>query len=138
MMVFWVTIKVYDTSHDLVDFLQWANLRYETRLKWDWYFKYRAALLQVKYPRAEVRIMSGSQPAQGKTRQQLVAQKIKAKKAKVTEYRRKMQLAVMNWNSLFPIEENASYLKALAKIERLEAEIMFLTNTLELTPTTNL
>jgi hypothetical protein len=41
--------------------LLWQQLPFELRTKYDWYFKYRAALLQVQYPRWYVTMTFGSE-----------------------------------------------------------------------------
>ncbi|HPV55484.1 MAG TPA: hypothetical protein PKW61_00030 [Tenuifilaceae bacterium] len=121
------TIKVLDKSRNSVEFLKWANLRFELRVKYDWYFKYRAALLQIKYPKHTVQTHWGSEPALGKFLENLKRNKIIAKKRKITEFENKLKLAEKNWNSLFPIHEDIFYQKATAKIERLKKELVLLT-----------
>jgi hypothetical protein len=95
----------------------------ELRLKYDWYFKYRAALLQVKYPKYIVECIWGNEPAQGRTLQQIRESKIRAKKAKTSELNNKIIIAKKNWARLFPIEDDILYQKAIAKIGRLESEL---------------
>jgi hypothetical protein len=134
-VVHYYHIKVIDKNRDPVETLSWKGLRFELRCKYDWYFKYRAALLQVKYPRLEVQVWWGHEPATGKTLEQILRDKLRAKKAKITEYKNKIQKARENWNSIFPIEEDVFYQKALGKISKhefelrnIEAEIEKLTN----------
>lgn len=122
-VVHWYTIKVIDNHRNVIECLCWSKLPWEVRTKWAWYFKYRAALLQVKYPRFNVESYWGHEPAQGKGLEQIVKNKIKAKKAKVTEYKNKLELAKKTWNFLFPIEQDESYIKAVQKINKLEFEL---------------
>lgn len=59
--LFWFRIKVYTKrGGEMVETLYWELLPFEVRMKWDWYFKYRAALLQVKYPRFVVDCIWGN------------------------------------------------------------------------------
>ncbi len=123
-MMHWVTVKVHTRlGGELIQLLRWDGMRFETRTKWDWYFKYRAALAQVQHPRAHVEMRWGNEPAIGRTLDQLNAAKARSKKAKITELRNKLQKAVDTWESIFPIEQDSLYQKALAKIERLESEL---------------
>lgn len=122
-VVHWFTIKVINHRREIVEFLSWSGLKWELRLKYDWYFKYRAALLQVKYPRLEVQTFWGSEPATGKTLEEIRQAKIRAKKSKITEYKNKLKKAELNWSSLFPIEDDIDYKKAVEKINRLEFEL---------------
>jgi hypothetical protein len=122
-VVHWFNIKVINQKRETVEFLSWSGLKWELRLKYDWYFKYRAALLQVKYPRFEVQTYWGNEPATGKTLEEIRQGKIRSKKSKITEYKNKLKKAESNWVSLFPIEDDISYQKAVEKINRLEFEL---------------
>jgi len=123
-VVHWFNIKVINNQREIVEFMSWNDLKYELRLKYDWYFKYRAALLQVKYPRFEVQTFHGNSPATGKTLEEILCNKIKAKKSKITAYKNKLEKAIQNWDSLFPIEDDLYYQKAVEKIKRLEFELL--------------
>jgi hypothetical protein len=122
-VVHWFNVKVINNRREIVEFLSWSGLKWELRLKWDWYFKYRAALLQVKYPKFEVQTYWGNEPATGKTLEEIRQGKIRAKKSKITEYKNKLKKAELNWSSLFPIEEDIDYKRAVEKINRLEFEL---------------
>lgn len=126
-VVHYFVIKVYDKiGGNLIEFLKWDNLKWELRCKYDWYFKYRAALAQVKYPKYEVAISWGNEPATGRTLQEIKVAKIRSKKAKVTEFQNKLAKYKGNWDSLFPIDQDVSYINALAKIELLKQEVQCL------------
>jgi hypothetical protein len=117
-------IKVYKNKpRELIEVIKWVNLRIDIRMKYDWYFKYRAALLQIKYPKYTVETIFGYQPATGKTAEQLKLNLIKAKKAKITAYKNKLKKAEETWDSLFPISEDFFYKKAVEKINRLQFEL---------------
>ena len=53
----WVYTKV---GGKLVENHTWENLSYQMISKWEWYFKYRAALLQIKYPKYWVKLIKGN------------------------------------------------------------------------------
>ena len=122
-VVHWFNIKVINHRRESVEFLSWSGLKWELRLKYDWYFKYRAALLQVKYPKFEVQTYWGNEPATGKTLEEIRQSKIRAKKSKITEYKNKLKKAELNWSSLFPFEDDVDYKRAVEKINRLEFEL---------------
>lgn len=121
--VYWFNIKVYDKrGGNLIAFLSWTQLRWELRTKYDWYFRYRAALLQVQYPKFLIDTAWGNETPDDKAREQLLKNMLRAKKAKITGLRNKLHKAREEWNSFLPVEEDPVYLKCLAKVERLEAE----------------
>jgi len=121
-VVHWFNIKVIN-KREIVEFQSWSGLKWKLRLKYDWYFKYRAALLQVKYPKFEVQTYWGNEPATGKTLEEIRNAKIRAKKSKITEYKNKLEKAKTTWSSLFPIEDDIDYQRAVEKINRLEFEL---------------
>jgi hypothetical protein len=128
-VVHYYCIKVYEKrGMPSVESLSWTGLRWELRLKYDWYFKYRAALLQVRYPRYVVDCIWGNEPATGKSLEQIRQNKIRNKKAKITEYKNKLELARKHWSSLFPIDDDIVYKRAEAKINRLVQELYELNN----------
>jgi hypothetical protein len=120
----WVKIAVYKRQGgDLVELLRWDDLRSETRTKWSWYFKYRAALLQVKYPKYYVDFAWGSVDAEGKTLEQIEWNILVARKRKISTYKNKLYSKVQEWDSMFPIEEDIPYQNTVAKIQELEYEL---------------
>lgn len=127
---YYFIVKVYDRQRNLIECLQWTDMRYEIRLKWDWYFRYRAALLQVKYPRCEVQTFFGSEEPSRRTQQQILLNKARAKQRKLTQYKNLLGHARKDWNSLFPIEEDLLFQKAINKIQTLETELKTLQNQL--------
>lgn len=108
---------------ELVEFLKWQDLRFELRMKYDWYFKYRAALLQVKYPKFEVNTLWGQENASERTSLQIMDARIRSKKSKICEYKNKLEKAKATWSYIFPIEEDTLFQKAVDKIARLEKEL---------------
>ncbi len=125
-VVHWFNIKVIGERREVVEYLSWSGLVWELRLKYDWYFKYRAALLQVKYPRFEVQTAWGNEPAAGKTLEKIRRDKISGKKATITKHKNSLKKAKDNWVSLFPIEDDPVYQRAVEKIDRLEFELQSL------------
>lgn len=141
-VVHFFNIKVMDRKPgELIEFLSWSGLRWELRLKYNWYFKYRAALLQVKYPKYIVETFWGNEPAQGKTLEHIINAKIISKKATITKgknklenYKQEFERYKSQYSRLFPIEHEQEYKKyvasidfAVKKINRLQAELNNLT-----------
>ena len=117
--VHFFNIRLIDSkTRETIQFLYWSNLRWEIRLKYDWYFKYRAALLQVEHPKSIVEIFWGNEPAVGKSLEQITALKIRSKKAKITEYKNKIDRYKNEWNELFSYEDDIKYIRAIEKIEK--------------------
>ena len=113
---YYFNIKVYGPGRELVECLSYSGLRWELRLKWDWYFKYRAALLQVTYPRHTVEIFQGSEPATGKTLEQLENNKIVALKGKITRANNILSACEKDfytwqksYTEIFPIQNHPAY-----------------------------
>lgn len=128
----YVRIIVYSkVGRERIEQLYWDKLIFPLRMKYDWYFKYRAALLQIKYPKNIVEIISDFYVPAEEDVAIILKYKISRKKAKVTEYLNKLQAyrdyyEKLNKSSLIPydIKENADYIKAMAKIERLQQELI--------------
>lgn len=121
---YWVVIKVRKKlGGEQVEFLKWNDLRYELRLKYDWYFKYRAALLQVKYPKYHVELAFGDEPVTQKQFEDVLLGKIAARKRKIAQHQSSLFAARQNWNELFPIEQHPDYVKATEKLNRLIKEL---------------
>jgi hypothetical protein len=130
--VHWYLIRVTTRlGGDLVEYIKWEGLPWPVRCKWDWYFKYRAALLQIKYPKYHIEKSWGNIPATGKTLKQILEGKIASKKGQLTKFKSLLYQAKVNWNQIFPIDEEPDYKKAVAKIERLEKEYQELIDQLE-------
>lgn len=137
-VVHYFVIKVLDNKRNKIEFLNWHGLRWELRLKYDWYFKYRAALLQVKYPKFKVEIHWGNEPATGKTLDQIRAAKLISKKSGITKAKNKLaaykfefECYKRGYSGLFPIEQEREHKRYAASIELAEEKIKRLEGELE-------
>jgi len=111
----------------------WTNFRFENYMKWQWYFRYRCALLQVQHPKKYVELVPFKfeyQPPNDEIRKRLTDRQRSAK-AKVTEFTNKIELAKKQWNKLFPIEEDDLYKRAMARIEEKNQQIIELQNQID-------
>lgn len=120
---YYFVIKVINQSREVVELLRWDDMRFEVYCKWSWYFKYRAALLQVKYPKFDVVLTGGKEPAVGRTREQLLKNKVISKKAQLSKFKNKLKKFEDSYNELFPITEREDYIKCKEIIKKLEIEL---------------
>lgn len=121
----WVTIQTKTCQGgDVIETIQWKGLPFKVRMKFDWYFKYREALLRVKHPKAHTELRWGHNVISDTEKlENWRKNKIIAKKRTLTKYENAMSAARATWNELFPIETDADYIKCMAKIEKTKAEL---------------
>ena len=132
LMSYYYIIKVYTKlGGDLVELKRWDNLRFDTRIKYDWYFTYRAALLQVKYPKYLVNCKWGHEPATAKTLEQLKARKVTNLKSRITKYKNRLEdykqqfeQYKKSYRALFPMVNEDLYKHFVTNIEVAEARIL--------------
>lgn len=129
---YWIiTVNTKFGNGERVEFLKWEDYSFEQFSRWKWYFKYRAALLQVQYPKYHVESSWGKKESEGRTKEDILKSRIRSKKAKITEFTRKLNKAVETWDQLFPIENDLMYKKAVGKLDRLKMELLELQNELK-------
>jgi hypothetical protein len=121
----WVNITL-QTNHndDFEEVLSW-KLPWRLRLKYDWYFKYRAALMQVQNPKKIVTVTWGNYVDISDEEKEKVSlhNRIGAKKRKITEFQNKVKIVEKEWDELFPISDNVIYRKVIKKIDRKKEEL---------------
>lgn len=122
-VVHWVKIDMHHIATGQRETLWWCDLPWHVRSKWNWYFQYRYGLAIVQHPRWLVNFHWGNGPATGAYLAAHRRNVVRAKKAKITEYTNKMAKWRVEWRSLFPIENEEFWQKALAKIERTRQEL---------------
>lgn len=103
----------------------WNGFPFSVFMRWQWFFRYRAALVQIEHPRKYVELVTWNYDyvPEAEELKQRLKNKIKSKKGKITQYKNSLKKAEKEWNQLFPIEEYILYQKAVAKIDRLEREL---------------
>lgn len=130
-----VYIRAKEKYHDekAAIFLKWENMPYSMRIKWDWYFQYRLALIRVEHPKWQVvEIHFDSKelvPERDLNEYQLKA-RISALKAQVTKAQNQFDTIMSNfetlkanWHEMFPIEEHPKYDATMKAIIALEGKI---------------
>lgn len=117
-----IKVKI-EHNGDVIKHLYWDNFQLHQVTKWRWYFNYRAALLQVQYPKGIIDHNWGAVPANKKTAKVILRNRMIAQKRKITEYKNKLQKAEDSWNQIFPITDDPMYKKCEEKIEKHQLEL---------------
>lgn len=118
-----VEVKTRMYGGETIESLYWDNMTLDQSVKWSWYFRYRAALLQVANPKTYVDISNGPYDPTPKDQADIYRRRLIARKRKITEWNNKLQKAKDTWNELFPIENDHFYKKAVAKIAKDEEDL---------------
>ena len=125
LRIHWVNITS-QTKHngDFEEILSW-KVPWRLRLKYDWYFKYRAALLQVQNPKKIINFTWGNYiEISDKERGEIsLRNRIIGKKRKITEFENKVKIVEKEWCELFPITKDLIYIKVIKKINRYKKEL---------------
>lgn len=126
-VVHWVKIVVFKKGYgsEVIKTIIWDGLPFPLRTKWDWYFKYRAALEQVNNPRSHVHFTWGNTPAEGKPLTQQLKDRLTSRKALVT----KTENAIRKYENanqkllIWEKETDEMYQKALEKLSNYRDEM---------------
>lgn len=119
----------------VIEYLKWDNMRFDVVFKWEWYFKYRAALLQIKYPKYRVDLIKGSVEATGLTAIQLQRKSLKNRITTCKRMITKLGNAIEEYEIeqsklLLPNYDNPDYQKAKTKLKTYSLELIESTNEL--------
>ncbi len=128
-----VILRTKQYGGNVVNFLEWTDVDINRFVRWKWYFRYRAALLQTQHPKMYVEI--DHTPIKTKSQKDLVdtlKRRVSARKSQISKWENLMKKAEKNWNQLFPIHEDPNYKKAIAKIEYNQGELNQVLKELEL------
>ncbi len=143
--VFYFAIKAHSKYRALPpdEFYLWEDANPERFFRWMWYFKYRAALLTVKYPRGTIIVDQGSRQPKCEEEVNFIAitklrNRVRAKKGKITEYRNKIKQFEEGWKErypiagLVPIDNDEGYNNAREKVFRLQGELLSMEHELKI------
>lgn len=96
----------------------WDNYPFALFMKWKWYFRYRAAQLQVQHPKQAVEIIEFHWNLSEKEIEKIAYRnKLIAAKANLTKWQKKVDVFVKNWDLLFPYQDEPSYQATMTRIE---------------------
>lgn len=121
-----IIVRTKFGNGEMVEEYKWNDLPWHTRIRFDWYFLYRAALLQVKYPRLHVETRWGTEETDINIEEVRLKNKISSKKRKITEIENRLMNAREAWVQLFPIEDDELYKQALHKTDQLKLDLLML------------
>lgn len=126
-LLHWVRITIHSAEYtgDIIKVLVWRDLPWAVRVKWSWYFKYRAALEQVHHPRSRVNMTWGNSPAEGKTLLLVKKERVTSRKREVTRISNaiKKHEEYMSTFLIWEKDQDKDYQKALAKLDRVQNEL---------------
>src|SRR5690606_9308784 len=128
-----MVIKLYDSpfpNGTVIQLLSWGGFTFEQFMRWQWYFRYREALLQVAYPKNSVERIQTVEELSEKNKQNLIKAKQTSLKAKITKYKNRYKSFLQefenyksNYSGLFPIEQEANYLMYTNSLSLAESKI---------------
>ena len=102
-------------------------------MRWQWYFKYREALLRVQNPHSFIELSNGGYEyiLPEEQHKKKVYNLLLAAKRKLTQYKRAIEYAKENWDQLFPMEEHPQYIRVMDKLKYYEDRVIILSNEYE-------
>jgi hypothetical protein len=131
---YWYSISVRPKAGaKWIEYCCWKNYSIELFQRWKWYFKYRAALLQIKYPRYIVNQNWGAEKSTGLTKSQLEEKlnknELTTAKRMVTKITNAIEkFEVEERKKLIPNWENPKYLRTKEKLIEYKNKLEKLTN----------
>lgn len=132
---FGVNLKVYSRRPQEIECecRLWRGMTLSHLMRWKWFFIYRAALLQIKYPRFEVELSSYSYQLDGRNKEEVLAdmrkKRITTCKRMITKISNQLTRYEAEENKkLLPNFENPAYLKAKKKLSNYFRELKELEN----------
>ena len=98
------------------------DLTFELFNRWKWFFRYRAALIQVQHPKqfVELEFIKVKFTPDLQVLLKRAKDKFIGAKATLTKYQNKKQEMEDSWNELFPIEQHPKYMFVMDKIDEYE------------------
>lgn len=100
------------------------DLQFELFMRWKWFFRYRAALIQVQHPKqfVELEFIKVKFTPDLQVLLKRAKDKFIGAKATLTKYQNKKQEMEDSWNELFPIEQHPKYMFVMDKIDEYEVK----------------
>ena len=98
------------------------DLPFELFMRWKWFFRYRAALIQVQHPKqfVELEFIKVKFTPDLQVLLKRAKDKFIGAKATLTKYQNKKKEMEDNWNELFPIQQHPKFMFVMDKIDEYE------------------
>lgn len=128
-----ISYHKYEGCHRRVE-REWTELRFELMMKYQWYFRYIAAQMQMQHPKRlfgfEVYRMKSNQEAKVIEKKSL-QNKIISAKAKITQFENELVKLRNNWTEIFPLEQHPKWEATQKKYAQKKASLAMLERQLE-------
>lgn len=117
---FWVVLEAHKKGFHASDperLMKWEGLTFQQRMRWEWYYRYRAALLQVEHPRWLIELRHGRVEVtmtEAEKAAQRLENKIRKAKADLTQATNRIERYKAEYRGMFAIEEDGLYLFLLS------------------------
>lgn len=113
---------------------EWTGLRFELMMKYQWYFRYVSAHLQIQYPKRifgfEVYRLHSPEEVRAVEKKRLV-NKIRSAKAKITEAENELSKLRASWVEIFPIEQHPKWQATQKKLAEKAAQLSMMQRQLD-------
>lgn len=113
---------------------EWTGLRFELMMKYQWYFRYVSAQLQLQYPKRifgfEVYRLQSTEEVRAVEKKRLV-DKIRSAKAKITQAENELNKLRAGWFEIFPIEEHPKWQATQKKLAEKSTQLSMMQRQLE-------
>lgn len=115
----WLIMEVSGRSRTVQN--EWTGLHLQQMTRFAWYFRYRAALLQISNPRSKIYMEINKTYETIDQRTDLI-RTIKNKttnaKAKLTQATLRLNAITSGWSELFPVDQHPHYDKVINELEQ--------------------
>lgn len=113
---------------------EWPGLRFELMMKYQWYFRYIAAQMQIQQPRRifgfEVYRLKSSEEVNLIEKKRLV-DKIRSANAKITQAENELAKLRASWNEIFSLEEHPKWEATQRKLTEKQTQLAMMQRQLE-------
>lgn len=115
-----ITAHKNNSGGDIIESIEWRNNTPQHHIRWYWYYRYRAALMQVKYPKDKIVFEQWETKPIGKTQKQMqiisLKNDIKTCRRMITKCNNGLErFEKQEKQKLLPDWENEGYIKVKEK-----------------------
>lgn len=113
---------------DILEQLEYRDLPMKMAIKWGWYFKYRHALLQVKYPKGYIETVHHNIEPEGRSLERIEAERLQRESITCKRMITKITNALSRYEeeqnkTMFPDFDNQYYTKAKIKLHNYKIKL---------------